>query len=174
VSSPSSCRSYCEVRRAAEDVSAADVAFQKCRIYRISAERRGARCRCGFPVMALSHSVRDSFGRVGRSRRTSSRRARGRPTAERVAGRPTRRRRRGAAAVRHSRCEGREMPQHAAISKLWPPQHGGGCSAGRAAFRRGRERYAAACWRRQEGEGAPAKRAAEAAQDGRGRGRRCR
>jgi hypothetical protein len=64
--------------------------------------------------------------------------------------------------------------QHAAISKRWPPQHGGGCSTARAPFRRGRERCAAdaapACWRRQEGEGATAEGAAEAAQDGRGEG----
>jgi hypothetical protein len=50
--------------------------------------------------------------------------------------------------------------RHAAISKRWPPQHGGGCSTARAPFRGGRERCAAdaapACWRRQEGEGAAA------------------
>jgi hypothetical protein len=51
---------------------------------------------------------------------------------------------------------GGQWPQHATISKRWPPHHGGGCSAGRAAFRRGRERCAATCRRRQEGERAPA------------------
>jgi hypothetical protein len=69
---------------------------------------------------------------------------------------------------------GGQPPQHAAISKHWPPQCGGGCSAGRAPFRRGREWCAAdappGCWWRQEGEGAPAKGAAEAAQDGGGAG----
>jgi hypothetical protein len=66
---------------------------------------------------------------------------------------------------------GRQPPQHAAISKRWPPQHGGGCSAGRAPLRGGDAADGApACWRRQEGEGAAAEGAAEAAQNGRGVG----
>jgi hypothetical protein len=40
---------------------------------------------------------------------------------------------------------GGQWPQHASISKRWPPQHGGGCSAGRPPFRGGYERCAAAC-----------------------------
>jgi hypothetical protein len=60
--------------------------------------------------------------------------------------------------------------QYATINKRCPPHHGGGCSAGCVSLGGGRERCAAACWRRQEGEGTRAQRAAEAAPDGGGEG----
>jgi hypothetical protein len=45
----------------------------------------------------------------------------------------------GSSSGETSTSRGEAPPQHATISKRWPPQHGGGCSAARAPFRGGRE-----------------------------------